>query len=227
VPFPLVLASSVLGFEKLDPTCRTEGLPLTSLGAIAQCVQVAGGCRAEQALGVALPRIGDLLPAVLNIEEIGVCVPSPSGDLDGLADPKQAQLAVRCQQGTTAAGRHLLMQRIAAARQCVDGLLACRLSGRSLVVCTKVAARCEQRLAALDQGPKSAVAKLATSIVPLVTANPRKMRCMVGLGAWSRSGRPAVVRPGLGSRVRERSRSPQRERPRTQGNSKVVFEPGW
>ncbi|TMA79127.1 MAG: hypothetical protein E6J72_12265 [Deltaproteobacteria bacterium] len=165
VPFPLLLASSVLGFEKLDPTCRNEAhLSLTSLGAIAACVQFAGGCRAEQALGVALPRIGDLLPAVLNIEEIGVCVPSPSGDLDGLADPKQAQLAVRCQQGTTAAGRHLLMQRIAAARQCVDGLLACRLSGRSLVVCTKVAARCEQRLAALDQGPKSAVAKLATSI---------------------------------------------------------------
>ena len=165
VPFPLLLASSVLGFEKIDPTCRREAhLSLTSLGAIAACVQFAGGCRAEQALSVALPRIGDLLPTVLNVDELGVCVPPPSGDLAGLSDPKQAKLAVRCQQGTTTAGRHLLMQRIATARGCVDGLLACRLAGRPLSACTKIATRCAKHLAILDQGPKSAVAKLAGSI---------------------------------------------------------------
>ncbi len=165
VPFPLLLASSVLGFEKIDPTCRNEAhLSLTSLGAIAACVQFAGACRAEQALAVALPRIGDLLPTVLDVEEIGVCVPPPSGDLNGLADPKQGKLAVRCQQGATAAGRQLLMQRIATARGCVDGLLACRLAGRPLSACTKIAARCAKHLAILDQGPKSAVAKLAGSI---------------------------------------------------------------
>ena len=165
VPLALMLAPSVLAFEEVQPSCQQDvGLTLTSLGAIAGCVQATGACRAERALAIAVPRIGDLLSPLIPVVDSGLCVPPPAGDLAGLGDPAEAKLAVRCQKGTSAAGRKLLLQRLVTARQCVDGLLKCRLSGRGDSVCAKIAARCEIRLTALTSGPSSATAKLAVSV---------------------------------------------------------------
>ena len=131
VPFVLLRAPSVLAFENVEPICQDEvGLSLTSLGAISQCVQIGGACRAERALAIAVPRIADLLAPLMDVENAGLCVPAPTGNGDGLSDPAQAKLAVRCQKSTSTAGRKLLLQRLGIARQCVDALLKCRLAGR-------------------------------------------------------------------------------------------------
>lgn len=165
VPLSLLRASSVLAFEKIEPACQEDvGVSLTSLGAISACVQFAGSCSAEQALAIAIPRVGDLLAPVMDVEGAGLCVPPPTQQLDGLADPAQAKLAVRCQKATSAAGRTLLLQRLSTTRSCVDALLKCRLTGRPLDACGKIAARCEARLTALASGAKSAAAKLAASV---------------------------------------------------------------
>ncbi|HEY2385350.1 MAG TPA: hypothetical protein VGK30_00195 [Candidatus Binatia bacterium] len=165
VPFALLEAPSVLGFSNIDPTCRSKALvALTSLGAISTCVQVLGTCSTEQALDTAVPRLGDLLSTLLDVGDSGLCVSPPTGNIDGLGDPAQGKLALRCQKQTSAAGRKLLQQRITTAKSCVDALLKCRLTGKPATGCGKLASRCQARLAALTNGPKSAAAKLAASV---------------------------------------------------------------
>src|SRR6185369_8950324 len=107
----------------IDSSCQRDAhLSLNSLGAISACVEFTGGCRAEQALAVGVPRIGDVLPSLVDVEGLGLCIPPSSGDLDGLGDATTAKLAVSCQKFTAAAGRKLLGQRLTVARNCVDGL---------------------------------------------------------------------------------------------------------
>jgi cysteine-rich repeat protein len=166
VPLALLRAPSVLAFELAEPSCQHDAdlSSLNSLGAIATCVQVLGTRRAEGALAIAVPRVGDLLAPLMDVEDSGFNVPPPTGELDGLSDAVQAKLALRCQKGTTAAGRKLLVQRLTLARQCVDGLLKCRISGRPFAACAKIADRCKTRLGELAHGPKSAAVKLAASV---------------------------------------------------------------
>jgi cysteine-rich repeat protein len=165
VPFALLQAPSVLGFANIEPNCRERAnVLLTSLGSISACVQVLGTCDVEQALGTGMPRLGDLLSDVLDRPDAGPCVDPATGSVDGLSDTAQGKLALRCQKQTSGAGRKLLQQRIGTAKQCVDALLKCRLTGRPATGCTTIAARCQARLSALTTGPKSAAAKLAASV---------------------------------------------------------------
>jgi len=112
VPFPLLLASSVLGFEKVDPACRKDvDLPLTSLGAIAACVQFAGGCRAECCPHGPATRSSCRASTSSRFRRRGTRSPrsvSSSGTGGGSSsatapdlDTKQASTIVRVRDGTT------------------------------------------------------------------------------------------------------------------------------
>ncbi len=99
VPLLLLRSASVLSFETLEPTCEDEiGISLDSIGAISACIQIDGTCRTERALAMAIPRVGDLLDALFDAENAGLCVPPATGNLSGLVDTAQAKMAVRCQK---------------------------------------------------------------------------------------------------------------------------------
>jgi len=181
VPFLFVRNASVLNFASLDDTCQNEfGLAVDQdLGALQACVQFGSSCRTEQALGVGMPRIADLLAgAMIDIGSLEICVPPASGNDEGL-DSAEGAVALRCQKSVSAGGRGLLKQQIGTARQCIDGLLRCRLTGRSRPTCQKVATRCGARLARLT----SARAKLAATVQRVCGAlTPEALRGPRGLG---------------------------------------------
>ena len=166
VPVPLLRDSEALGFETVDTACQDEvGLSLDSLAAISACVQITGACRTEQALAIGVPRLADLLDALSDFTHAGLCIPDASGNEAVLSDGEAAQLAVRCQTGVMSTGQRLLRQRLRVAHQCVDKLLACRLTARDPAHCQSVAGRrCSKKLDSLVKGASSMRAKLAARL---------------------------------------------------------------
>jgi hypothetical protein len=164
VPLSLLRAASVLGFETLESACQQHaGLTLNSLGAISQCIQTAATCRAERAFAIAVPRIADLLAPVLD-SAAGLCLPAPSGNQDGLADPTDATRAVHCQTAVTKGARSFVRRRLALTQKCVDTVLSCRLTGQPTSQCARMAATCDKKLGLLSTGSRGATAKMALGI---------------------------------------------------------------
>lgn len=163
VPVELLRSTDVLGFSLLQPRCF--GLDLSSPDAILGCLQILSPCEVQHALGVAIPRIADLL-ALLNMssgtEE--ACMPPPLGSKDGLAGTAVASQTVRCQRTVASSGRKLLARQLSVTRTCVDSLLKCRLSGKPRDACQKVAAGCARKLATLDDPTNGARAKMLGAI---------------------------------------------------------------
>jgi cysteine-rich repeat protein len=162
VPLLLLTAPTVLAFAG---ACEAEaGLALNSLGAISACVQIGVPCHVEEALGVGIPRLGDLLNALFDVGDAALCIDAPTGNLEGLASLDEGKVALRCQKTVTGAARKLLQRQIGAARQCADALFKCRITGKPAATCQKLADRCGQRLAALSDGAASPRAKLAAAV---------------------------------------------------------------
>jgi cysteine-rich repeat protein len=153
-------AGSLLAFERLEPRCEEDvGLALTSPEAVAACVQLGGACAVEDALAVGVPRAADLLGTVLDLEALGLCVPAPTGNVDGLP-PASAAAARRCQNAVARAAERTLASQLRAARGCVDALFRCRLSERPAAACTTIGRQCEKKLAGLARVRGSALAKM-------------------------------------------------------------------
>jgi hypothetical protein len=146
VPIELMRSADVLGFSLLQPQCF--GLDLSSTDAIVGCLQIVSPCEVRRALGVAVPRIGDLLTLITTgAGDSGACLPPPLGVSDGLAGLPVATQTVRCQRAVATSGRKLLSRQFSTARSCVDSLLKCRLSGKPREACLKVGATCGRKLA--------------------------------------------------------------------------------
>jgi hypothetical protein len=161
VPLLLLRASSVLGFENIEPVCQEDiGLTLDSMVAISACVQIGAECRAESALAIAVPRIADLLALLFDAENSGLCLPAPTGNTAGLVAADQIGPAIACQKAAAAAARKLIQRRISVGRKCTDTLLKCRLTNRPVITCQKVADQCADRLRSLTNGPRAAAATL-------------------------------------------------------------------
>jgi hypothetical protein len=160
VPLPVMRDPDTLAFAVLEPTCQAEtGLALTSHGAITACVQLGGSCAVEDGLGVALPRLADLLGLLVAPGGSGFCLPNPLGNMLGLDDPNAAKIAPRCQRTLVSAARQIVKRRVSAAGQCVEKLLKCRLTDAA-DPCTKAAERCAAKFAALDDAGRGLRAKL-------------------------------------------------------------------
>jgi cysteine-rich repeat protein len=163
VPIELLRSTEVLGYSLLQPQCF--GLDLTSPDVILGCLQILTPCEAQRALGVGVPRIGDLL-ALITMEagEDTACLPPPLGDGNGRAGLAVASQTVRCQRAVATSGRKLLSRQLSVARSCVDSLLKCRLNGKPREACLKVGASCARKLATLDDSTSGARAKMLGSI---------------------------------------------------------------
>jgi cysteine-rich repeat protein len=147
----------------LQPQCF--GLDLSSPDAILGCLQILSPCEGQHALGIAVPRISDLLGLLtLNAGADGACLPAPLGSDDGLAGTAVASQTVRCQRTVATSGRKLLTRQLSVARSCVDSLLKCRLSGKGREACQKVATGCARKLATLDDPTSGARAKMLGAI---------------------------------------------------------------
>ncbi len=163
VPIDVLRSTDVLGFALLQPQCF--GLDLTSADAILGCLQILSPCEAQRALGVGVPRIGDLLGLLsVNAGTTAACLPEPLGVTDGLAGTAVASQTVRCQRTVASSGRKLLSRQLSVARGCVDSLLKCRLSGKPREACAKIGASCGRRLATLDDPTTGARAKMLSTI---------------------------------------------------------------
>lgn len=102
MPLSVLRSTAVFGFDTIAESCtQNAGVSLASAAEIATCVQQAALYRAERALAIGVPRIGDLLAQSFDVESSGICVPSATGNVDALADPFQAELALRCHVATT------------------------------------------------------------------------------------------------------------------------------
>ncbi len=162
VPGELMRSAEVLGFSRLAPQCF--GLDLSVPENILGCLQILSPCEIQKALGVAVPRVGDLFAALgIEMGSATACLPEPTGGTDGLEAPTGA-LAVRCQRAVANSGRKLLTRQLTAARSCVDSLLKCRISGKPREVCEKTGAACARKLAALDDPAAGARARVLATI---------------------------------------------------------------
>jgi cysteine-rich repeat protein len=163
VPVEIMRSPDLLGFALLQPQCF--GLDLTSPDVILGCLQIITPCEAERALGVGIPRVGDLLALVTsNTGNDGACLPPPTGETDGLAGLAVASPTVRCQRTIAVSGRKLLSRQLSVARSCVDSLFKCRLSGKPREACQKIGIGCGRKLAALDDPTTGARAKMLAAI---------------------------------------------------------------
>ncbi len=182
VPIELLRSTDVLGFARLQPQCF--GLDLQSPDAILGCLQILGPCEMQRAVGVAIPRIGDLLGLVGGSGgDSAACLPPPLGVTEGLAGSPAATQAVRCQRTVAAAGRKLVSRQLSVARSCVDTLLKCRLSGKPREVCEKTSVSCGRKLAALDHPSTGARAKMLGAIhAACGTLPPDVVRDAIGIG---------------------------------------------
>lgn len=149
IPIALLRASAGLGFETLEPACRDEAeLSLTSLGAIVACTAALLPCRAGRALGMAIPRVADLLGSALQLDTSALCLSDAA--VTEMLTPTGGREALRCQRALASTAAAALRRRASTARRCVDGLFACRLTGRADAACAALALRCRSRLDALD-----------------------------------------------------------------------------
>ena len=163
VPIELMRSPDVLGFSLLQPECF--GLDLSSSDAILGCLQILSPCDVQRALGVAVPRIGDLLTMVApSAADQAACLPPPLGVADSLAGLPVAAQVVRCQRVVATNGRKLITRQLSVARSCVDSLLKCRLSGKPREACDKVGVACGRKLASLDDPTSGARAKMLGAI---------------------------------------------------------------
>ncbi len=187
VPFAVLQASEGLGFNAAAPTCLDDvGVALTSTTAVAACVQFGSACEVERSVAIAAPRVADLLGSLVDVGALGLCVPPPTGNLDGLADPALAKGAVRCEKAMLAAGRTLLQRQLTVARGCVDSLFKCRVTGKD---CSRFATRCASRLAELrTTGPSKFVAAVSRGCG---TLPPSAVLDAAGLGFTSAADRCA------------------------------------
>jgi len=160
VPLAVMRDPDALAFAVLEPTCQAEtGLVLSSHGAITACIQLGGACAVETALGVALPRLGDLL-GLLPDGGGALCLPAPLGNVLGLDDPAAARVAPRCAHALLGGARRTLKRQLTTAGQCVEKLLKCRLADPTSA-CERDAARCAAKLAVLADPARGEAAKLA------------------------------------------------------------------
>jgi hypothetical protein len=212
VPVEILRSQDGFGFEKIEASCQQNaGLSLDSIDDIIGCVQQATMCRAERALAVAIPRISDLLAQSFDVESSGICVPPPTGNLDGLSDPIQAGRAVKCQSGTSVAAQQVLSRRFALTQHCADALFKCRITNAPVEQCAGLAAKCNGQIGALTTGTTSNLAALAKvyekackNVTPDSLMNPGGLgfnaavaRCN-GLGVRP-IGNPAACLPQLGA----------------------------
>lgn len=162
VPGELMRNPEVLGFSRLASQCF--GLDLSVPENILGCLKILSPCEMQRALGVAVPRIGDLLALVgVEMDNATACLPGPTGAVDGLQAPNGA-LAVRCQRAIASSGRKLVSRQLTTARSCVDALFKCRISGKPREVCQKAGTACARKLAALDHPMSGARAKMLATI---------------------------------------------------------------
>ena len=170
IPGELMRNPEVLGFSRLTSQCF--GLDLSVPENILGCLKIVSPCEVQRALGVAVPRIGDLFALVgVEMDSVTACLPAPTGAIDGLEGTAGA-LAVRCQRAVASSGRKLVSRQLTTARSCVDALLKCRISGKPREVCQKTGAACARKLAALDDPMNGARAKMLATIRNVCQALP-------------------------------------------------------
>lgn len=192
VPGELMRNPEVLGFSRLAPQCF--GLDLSIPENILGCLKIVSPCEMQRALGVAVPRIGDLF-ALLDVEmgSATACLPDPLGTIDGLEGTTGA-LAVRCQRAVATSGRKLVSRQLTVARSCVDALLKCRISGKPREVCQKTGAACARKLAALDDPMNGARAKMLATIRNVCQSLPTDaLLGLAGLGMADTDARCAAL----------------------------------
>src|SRR5262249_15012115 len=119
-------AATGLGFGAQDEACALVGaVPATDAASIAACVAAEHVCRADAALGVEVPRAGELLSLVGHSASELPCLANGTGDGVGLHDSKRGKLAAKCEATVKKAGAKLLNAEVKTVPKCANAVLAC------------------------------------------------------------------------------------------------------
>ena len=125
-----LLSADGLGFETMASSCPVDvGVPLTSVGGIADCISRRRGCELDAFFATSAPRIGELL-RILDVPASAraavECVADGGGDGGSLADPSgMGKAVVRCASGIVDAATAFATRKLRLTMQCMERVFDC------------------------------------------------------------------------------------------------------
>ena len=158
-------ASSGLGFTAEAAGCADFGAMVGDAAGVAACLAARHACRAEQLVGMEMPRARELLAASgRDPEQEAPCLPDGGGG--GAAVDVKPEL--RCQKALAKAGAAYAAARLKAEQKCADGVFQCvQVQANDSACRAKAEAKCGKlfaKLAAAVTKLDSALAKGCTGV---------------------------------------------------------------
>lgn len=158
-------ASSGLGFTAEAAGCADFGAMVGDAAGVAACLAARHACRAEQLVGMEMPRARELLAASgRDPEEEAPCL--PGGGSGGAA--VDAKPVLKCQKALAKAGAAYAAARLKAEQKCADGVFQCvQVQANDSACRSKAEAKCGKlftKLAAAVTKLDAALAKGCTGV---------------------------------------------------------------
>jgi hypothetical protein len=194
-----LFAATGLGFDAERAACAELGVaPFDSLDAVVACLARRQRCRAEELVGLEIPRAPELLAAVgLDPASAAPCLPAtPAGSAAGLGEAAGAKQAVKCQKALAKAALAFAVGRQSAAEKCAVSGYACVLAGATPACLAKTRAVCAgpfAKLAGHDAKLRAALAKACTSLAPAELLGPTGIAFGERGGACGARGVPTLT----------------------------------
>ena len=167
-----LFAVTGLGFDAERAGCADLGVtPLDSLDAIVSCVARQHRCRAEQLVGLQIPRAPELLATVnLDPTSAAPCLPeTPRNAAAGLVPATGAKAAVKCQKAVAKAAFAFAAGEQRAAQKCSAVGYDCVLAGVTPACLAKTQSSCGAafgKLVGLEGKLRAAVSKACDVLAP-------------------------------------------------------------
>jgi len=118
-----VLRADGVGFEDITNDCLDQGVTLTDLASVTDCVVTEHECAVERMYLMAHPRAGELFDLVGT--DIGDCLEDLGGPGEGMEDLRLGRRLVQCQQGVTKLSAKYVASKLKNTGQCLEDLFDC------------------------------------------------------------------------------------------------------
>jgi hypothetical protein len=120
-----VLRADGVGFEAITSDCLDQGVTLSDLASVVECVVTEHDCAVERMYMMAHPRAGELFDLVGT--DIGNCLDDLGGPGEGVNDEdlKLGHQLVQCQQGVTKLSANYVASKLKNTGQCLEDLFDC------------------------------------------------------------------------------------------------------
>ena len=168
--FADLTSAAGLGYADLASECQIDfGTTLTDVASVAECVRAQHECLAELALGVAMPRAGQLSADLAVPTRAGSCIVNRGGSGD-VGDPKGlGKTLASCQKSLKQSGAKLVAARLKNLGKCVRTAFGCAQTKPGDAKCTaKAQAACDTAIGSdIPKAETKAAAAIGKKCLPV------------------------------------------------------------